>query len=630
MKKRDLRKGFLNKVSILAAIILSLFHLYTAGFGILTSMQQKTFHLGFILFLVFLLIPATSKAPKDRVPWYDVIFAILALSSNFYIFFMYETVCENYAAPISEFNFLVGIIALLLLLEGARRTVGIELTILSVFSIFYMYFGSLFPGFLKFKGVSIHRIIEIMAWTPEGPYGLVLEVSATVIYLFVLFGSFLSKTGIGSLFNDLALGLCGQARGGGAKVSVVTSCLMGMVSGSAVSNVLTTGSFTIPLMRKVGYKPSFAAAVEAVSSTGGQIMPPIMGAAAFIIASILGIPYFMVIKAAFIPALFYFIAVWIAIDLRAAARNLKGLEKEEIPSYKKTFREKGLLLIPILTLVVLIVQGFSTLFCVFYSIVATIIISSINKKTRMSLRDFISTLIEGAENSLSIATACGVVGFTVAMIGATGIGMTLGMGIIGIAGGNKFFCLILIAISSIILGTGLPPTACYVVVAVVSAPILVNFMGIQPLVAHFFVFYYGILAVITPPVALASFTAAGLVGESYYKVGWEAFKIGVPAYVLPFIFIVSPALLLIDFTILGLVVGLLKCTIVALAMGVATQGYFIDKVGYIPRILLVISSILIMYTEPWSDFIGILISLIVFLVHYLIVKKKSFFQKVMI
>lgn len=627
MKKRNLRKGVLKQVILLAAIILSLFHLYTAGFGILTSVRQRTFHLGFILFLVFLLVPATSKAPKDRVPWYDVIFAILALASNFYIFYMYEVVSYRFDVSISGFNFLVGIIALLLLLEGARRAVGIELTILSVVSILYMYFGYLFPGFLRHRGVSILRIVEFMAWTPEGPYGLVLGVSSTFIYTFILFGVIISKTGIGNLFNDLAMGICGRARGGGAKVSIMTSALMGTVSGTAVANVATTGSFTIPLMKKVGYSPIFAAAVEAVSSTGGQIMPPIMGASAFIMAGLLGIPYISVVKAAIIPALLYYFAVWLAVDLRALAIGLKGLKKEDLPSFKKALRERGSMLIPIIILVVLLIRGFTPLFSVFYSIVATIIISTINKKTRISLKDFINVLIEGAQNSLSVATACGVVGFTVGMVGATGLGMTLGMGIIGLAGDNLFFLLILIAISSLILGMGLPPTAVYIVVAVISAPVLINFLGIQPLIAHLFVFYYGILAVITPPVALASFTAAGLVGESPYKVGWEAFKLGSPAYIIPFVFITSPSLLLIDTTIVGLVAGLFRAIIMVMAMATAMQGYILDKIGNYSRILLFISAILIMYSETWSDIMGILITLIVFLVHYLRIRRKTFFRK---
>ena len=627
MKKRNVRNGITKQVIIVASLLLSIFHLYTAGFGILPPMQQRTFHLAFILFLVFLLFPATSKAPKDRVPWYDIIFAIAALASNLYIFFVFESVAFRFDVSISFINFLIGLIALLLIIEGTRRAVGKELTILCIFSIFYMLFGYLFPGFFRYRGMSLIRLVEYMAWTTDGPYGIVLQVSATYIFTFIYFGVLISKTGIGELFNDLAIAIFGRTRGGGAKVSVFASGLMGTISGIAVANVATTGSFTIPLMKKSGYPPSFAAAVEAVSSTGGQIMPPIMGASAFIMAGILGIPYVSVIKAAVIPALLYYFAVFLAVDLRALAIGLKGLKKEDLPSIKKALRERGLMLIPVILLVALLIRGFSPLFCVFYSIIATLVISAFNKKTRISLKDFMNSLIEGAQKALSVATACAVVGFTVGMIGATGLGMALGDGIISLAGDNIFISLILIAIVSLILGTGLPPTACYIVVAVIAAPILVRLLEIRPLVAHLFVYYYGMLAVITPPVALASFTAAGLVGESPHKVGWEAFKLGAAAYIIPFVFISSPEIMLFDVTIGGILFGLFRGIIMVAAMATSLQGFIFNKIGYFSRIPLFISAVLIMYSSTWSDIAGIIIALAVLSIHFLKMKSIANRQK---
>lgn len=627
MKIRNIREGFVKKVLITVSIILSLFHLYTAGFGLLPPMQQRVFHLAFILFLVFLLFPATTRSPKDRVPWYDIILAIAALASNFYIFFVFDYVAFRFDISISFTNFLIGMVALLLIIEATRRAVGKELVILCVISILYMLFGYLFPGFLRYRGMSLVRLVEYMAWSTDGPYGIVLQVSATYIFTFIYFGVLISKTGIGELFNDLAVAIFGRTRGGGAKVSVFASGLMGTISGIAVANVATTGSFTIPLMKKSGYSPTFAAAVEAVSSTGGQIMPPIMGASAFIMAGILGIPYFHVIKAAIIPALLYYFAVFLAVDLRALAIGLKGLKKEDLPSIKKALRERGLMLIPVILLVVLLIRGFSPLFCVFYSIVATVVISTFNKKTRISLKDFINSLIEGAHKALPVATACAVVGFTVGMIGATGLGMALGSGIISLAGGNSFICLILIAIVSLILGTGLPPTACYIVVAVIAAPILIRLLEIRPLMAHLFVYYYGMLAVITPPVALASFTAAGLVGESPYKVGWEAFKLGAPAYVIPFVFITSPALMLFDVTIEGILFGLFRGIIMVVAIAASLQGFIFDKIGYFSRIPLFISAILIMYSSTWSNIAGIIIALAVLFIHFLKMKSIANLQK---
>jgi len=627
MKIRNIREGFVKKVLISVCIILSLFHLYTAGFGLLPPMQQRVFHLAFILFLVFLLFPATTRSPKDRVPWYDIILAIAALASNFYIFFVFDYVAFRFDISISFTNFLIGMVALLLIIEATRRAVGKELVILCVISILYMLFGHLFPGVFRYRGMSLIRLVEFMAWTTDGPYGIVLQVSASYIFTFIYFGVLISKTGIGDLFNDLAVSLFGRTRGGGAKVAVVASGAMGTISGIAVANVATTGSFTIPLMKKVGYAPSFAAAVEAVASTGGQLMPPVMGASAFIMAGILGIPYFSVIKAAFIPALLYYFALFLAVDLRALAIGLKGLKKEELPSIKKSILERGHMLIPVILLIALLIRGFSPLFSVFYSIVATMGISLINKKTRISLKEFIYSLVEGAQKALPIATACAVVGFTVGMVGATGLGSVLGQWIIGLAGDIKFIGLILIAISSLILGMGLPPTACYIVVAVIAAPILVKLIGIPPLVAHLYVYYYGMLAVITPPVALASFTAAGLVGESPYKVGWEAFKLGAPAYIIPFVFISSPSLMLFDITLEGMVIGLLRGIIMAVAMATALQGYIFEKIGYLSRIPLFISAILIMYSSTWSDIAGIIIALAVLFIHFLKMKSIANLQK---
>jgi len=627
MNIRNIREGFVKKVLITVCIILSLFHLYTAGFGLLPPMQQRVFHLAFILFLVFLLFPATTRSPKDRVPWYDIILAIAALASHFYIFFVFDYVAFRFDISISMTNFLIGMVALLLIIEATRRAVGKELVILCVISILYMLFGYLFPGFLRYRGMSLVRLVEYMAWSTDGPYGIVLQVSASYIFTFIYFGVLISKTGIGELFNDLAVAIFGRTRGGGAKVSVFASGLMGTISGIAVANVATTGSFTIPLMKKSGYSPSFAAAVEAVSSTGGQILPPLMGASAFIMAGILGIPYVYVIKAAVIPALLYYFAVFLAVDLRALAIGLKGLKKEDLPSIKKALRERGLMLIPVILLVALLIRGFSPLFCVFYSIVATLVISAFNKKTRISLKDFMNSLIEGAQKALPIATACAVVGFTVGMIGATGLGMALGGGIISLAGDNSFICLILIAIVSLILGTGLPPTACYIVVAVIAAPILIRLLEIRPLMAHLFVYYYGMLAVITPPVALASFTAAGLVGESPYKVGGEAFKLGAPAYVIPFVFITSPALMLFDVTIEGILFGLFRGIIMVVAIAASLQGFIFDKIGYFSRIPLFISAILIMYSSTWSNIAGIIIALAVLFIHFLKMKSITNLQK---
>lgn len=625
MKNRKIEKGIIKYVISISAIILSLFHFYTAGFGVLSSMKQRTFHLGFILFLVFLLVPANTKASKERIPWYDFVFAILAIASNFYIFFMYDIIAHYRFGIVNKFELLIGTIAILLLMEGARRVVGIEIVSLMILAILYMCFGSYFPGFLKFRGIGFFRIFEVLAWTTEGVYGSTLGVSATYVYTFILFGVILSKTGLTNLFNDIAIGFAGEYPGGPAKVSIVSSALMGTVSGSAVSNVVTTGTFTIPLMVKGGYSPAFAAAVEAVSSTGGQIMPPVMGAAAFLIAEYLGIPYVRVVISAIIPALLYYLSLWLMIDLRARKLKLCGMNKEKLPSVKRALIERGYLLIPLIVIVYLLMSGFTPLFAVFYAIITALVLSLLKKESRLSFTDFVNVLVDAAKSSLIVASACGVVGIMVGMMGITGLGMVLGQGIISIAGGNIFISLVLVMVTCLLLGVGLPPTACYIVVATIAAPALQK-LGILPLAAHFFVFYFGCIAVITPPVATASYTAAGMVGENPFKVGILGFQIGIAAYLIPFIFVTSPILLLIDVNFSDLVVKVLTSILGVMALATSVQGYFFGKIDYYSRFLLFTAAIAIATGVALITTIGIMILVTLLFINYL-TSRKHFLER---
>jgi len=615
MEKRNFDKGIIKSIISIVAITLSLFHLYTAGFGILRVTQQRSFHLGLILFLVFMLVPGTNRSSKKRIPWYDIVFAVLAIACNFYMFFMKVIVTVYRLGLINNFDLLVGIILVLLLLEAARRVVGKEIVGLMVFAIIYMRFGNYFSGFLRHRGITFFRIIDVLTWTNEGVYGLTLGVSATYVYTFILLGIFLSKTGIAHFFNDVAIGLTGHSSGGPAKVSIIASALMGTVSGSAVSNVVTTGTFTIPLMRKVGYSPTFAAAVEAVASTGGQLAPPVMGAAAFIIAEYLGISYIRVLSAAIIPAILYYFSLWMMIHLRAKKIGLSGLDREELPSVKKALKERGIMLIPLIAIVYLLIKGFTPLYAAFYSIIIALVLSLIKKETRLAFKDYVDGLIEAAIAALAVATACGVVGIMVGMMGITGLGSVLSGGIIRMAGGSLFLTLLFTAGVSLLLGVGLPPTAVYIIVAIVAAPPL-QLLGVTPLCAHLFVFYFGIIAAITPPVALAAFTAAGLVNEDPYKVGVKAFMLGIAAYFIPFIFVLSPSILLIDANIVNLFFTLLTLLVGVTALCASVQGYLFTKIGLFARSILLIAGISLMYEGLLTDIIGLMVLVPIFLINY--------------
>jgi TRAP transporter 4TM/12TM fusion protein len=621
ISQRDLGKSFWGRITTLAAITLSLFHLYTAANGILPVIQQRTFHLGFVMFMIFLLMPAIKNSNYEKVAKLDILLAFLALGCCYYIFSNY-TIIALRGGRLNTMDIVVGAVFLLLILEGSRRAVGKELTSLMCIAILYIYFGKYAPGFLKHNGASVFRIIEVMAWTTEGPLGITLGVSSTFIFMFVLFGSILKMTGVADVIYELALGIAGHHRGGPAKVAVLASGMMGTISGSAVANVATTGTFTIPLMRKTGYSPAFAAAVEALASTGGQIMPPVMGAAAFIIAEYLGISYISVLTAAIIPAILYYVAAWTTIELEAIRLGLKGVDKKETPSVIKILKKRGHLLIPLVLLVYLLVRGLTPLYAAFYAIVASIGLTFIKKETRLTIKEFIDALENGAKGALSVAIACAVVGFMVGMTGMTGLGLVLADKIVKLAAGNLLFTMFLTMIVSIILGMGLPPTACYIVLATIAAPALTK-LGVNPLAAHMFVFYFGMLSVITPPVAMASFTAAGIAGEKPSKVGWLGAKIAIAGFIIPYIFVSSPALLMINSSLYEIFIAVCTALVGVMSLASAAHGYLITKIKAYNRIILIASAFCLMHGGINTDIIGLVLLLIATCCQYYVYKKEK-------
>jgi len=601
------------------AIFTSLFHVWMNSFSLMIAIKRNALHLGLMLGLAFLMYPATKKSPQDKPTVLDWILCVLGISVGLYIVMGYDSLVERSLVP-STLDYIFAVIAVFLTLEAARRVVGLILPTLSIAFILYAKFGYLFPGALAHRGFSWSRILTRMYMTDEGLFGVTLMVSASYVFMFILFGSFLNKTGTAKFFNDFALAFAGRLRGGPAQVAVMASGMMGTISGSAQANVATTGSFTIPLMKEVGYKPRFAGAVEAAASTGGILMPPIMGAASFIMASFLGIPYLKVMYAGIIPALFYYFAIFIMVDLEAKKIGLKGMEKSQLPNLKKVIKTQGHLILPIVIIVVLLLRGLTPLYAAFYGLIATILTSMLRKSTRLTKEKFFEALDEGAKTAVSVAIACAVVGFIVGVVAMTGLGQVVALNIMKLSFGKLWLALVLVMVASIFLGMGLPATACYIITASIAAPALIR-MGVHPLAAHFFAFYYGTLSAVVPPVALTSYTAAGISGANPTEVAFSGFKLAFAGIMIPFMFVYSPILLMQNVVIWRLILAIISGLIGIVCLGAAAENYFIIKLNLVERILAFGAAILLVKPGYVTDIVGITLMLLFMVPHYIRQKK---------
>ncbi|KAF0822284.1 TRAP transporter permease [Cytobacillus firmus] len=598
--------GVLGWIVFFGLLAFSLFHLYTGVFGMLTAQLQRSIHLGFALALIFLLFPARKKdrGRKHKVAWYDIILAILGIAVGAYWpLFIDEIVMR--AGRLTEIDFYVGLIAVLLVLEATRRAVGLPITIIAVIFLAYAMFGPYMPAFLAHRGLDLERLVQTMFFTTEGILGTPLGVSATFIFLFLLFGSFLVKTGVGQYFNDLAVSIAGKRTGGPAKVAIFSSALQGTISGSSVANVVTSGSFTIPMMKKLGYKKEFAGAVEATASTGGQIMPPIMGAAAFLMVEFIGggITYWDIAKAAAIPALLYFSGVWIMTHFEAKRVGLRGLKDEEMPNRKEVLK-KIYLLLPILAVIILLMSGMSVIRAALWSIVITVAVSMISKETRIGFRDAIDALVDGARTALGVAAATAAAGIIVGVVVKTGLGLKMANGLLDLSGGLLIPTLMLTMVAAIILGMGSPTTANYVITSTIAAPAII-LLGVPDLSAHLFVFYFGIVADVTPPVALAAFAAAGVSGGDPIKTGVTASKLAIGAFIIPYMFVLSPELLMIDTTWYYLIWVVFTALAGMMAIGAGVIGYWLRKLNIFERLLGIAGGLLLIYPEGITDIVGL-------------------------
>jgi len=622
-KAADVQRKFKGRTALIISIIavlFSFFEIWINSIGVMPGIYINAVHLSFLLVLGFLLYPAIKKSPRDKFTTFDIILVILGIAVGIYILLFEEELHLVRGSVAITRDYIFALITVLLVLEATRRAVGPTLPALSIFFLIYAHFGPYFPGIFAHRSLLWTRILYRLYLTGEGIFGITLSVSATFIFMFILFGAFLEHSGISSFFNDFAMAVAGGRRGGPAQVAVITSSLMGTISGSAVANVATTGAFTIPLMKKIGYTKNFAGAVEAAASTGGMIMPPIMGAAAFIMSAYLGIPYTRIMLAGIIPALFYYLGIFVSVDLEARRLNLKGLPADSLPRLIDVTKHGGHLIIPVIIVICTLVVGKTPVYAAFTGIISTIIVSWFRKDTRMNLKKIVLALDVGARKAVQVGLACACCGFIVGVAAMTGIGSVVAYNIFQLAHGSLPIALLLIMGASIILSMGLPSTACYIVVATVAAPALIE-MEVLPLVAHFFVFYFGCLSNITPPVALASYTAAGLSGGNPTRVAWSGLKLAIAGFLVPFLYVYNPMLLLEGVRITPFILSIITGGIGVICLGIAAMGYFSKSLLIYERLLVFTGAVLLAFPGVNSDIWGAVVVVLSFVLYYFRIKK---------
>ena len=598
----------------LIACAMSVFHIYVGVFGSLHSMRQNGVHLLFSLVLVFLLYPA-HKGRKGKQPaFYDWVLVAASIASLGYILLNFEWIAFErfrYVTPVLIAEKVLGVLLVLLILEAARRTIGLFLTIAAALFIAYLFAGPWLPGILYHPGTTLDNFIDLQYLSDGGIFSTPLIISATYIVLFIIFGAFMQETGFGEFLTDVATGLTGRTRGGPAKVSVVSSAAFGTISGSGSANVMVDGIFTIPMMKKVGYQPHFAGAVEAAASTGGEIMPPVMGAAAFLMAKYTGIPYVKIIGYAALPAILYFAALFFQIDLEAGKAGIRGLRKEEMPPWKESAKRYVHLVIPIILLLYLMIVGRTPFFAVTMSILASIALSYLRRVTTLTIPKLIHALQEGAKGALLVAVACALSGLIVGAIYQSGLGVRFTSLMMAISGGNVFITLVACALAALVLGMGMPISPAYVLLVALIIPVIVK-LGVNVVAAHLFAIYFCRASLVTPPVAISAYIAAGIAGASMTKTGWTAFRLGISGFLVPFAFVYSQALLL-----MGPLPDIILATITALigcfALSVSMEGYWLENANIIQRILAFGAAVLLIIPGWVTDLIGLSLLAVVFI-----------------
>ncbi|EFM60883.1 TRAP transporter, 4TM/12TM fusion protein [Brucella sp. BO2] len=635
-------------------IILSLFHYYTAGFGLLPEMIHRGIHLAFVLGLVFLVFPFSRKGYDEPakpsllrplgisvIDWGLAIIAVVAVIHVPLI--PLDDLAFRVGNPTST-DVVLGSLLILILLEATRRSVGWPLPIISVLFMLYALYGPSMPGILVHPGATVSQLVDHLYLTTQGIYGIALGVVATYVFHFVLFGVFATRIGLGQLFLDCAAWVAGRFAGGPAKVSIFGSALFGMISGSSVANAVTVGSLTIPAMIRLGYKRHFAAAVESASSTGGQITPPIMGAAAFLMIEFLNLPYTTIILAAIVPAFMHFFGVLMQVHFEAKRTGLRGMTKEEMPDLKEALKRDWPTIIPLVVLIAVLLSGYTPYLAAFWGITLCIAVGLLNPRKRMTIGEVFEGLRDGAKYALAVGAAAATVGIIVGVVTLTGVGFKISYIVTSTAAQlatyfgtilpvswfapqtlTLLFTLVMTGMVCILMGCGIPTTANYIIMATIAAPAL-GLLGVEPIVAHFFVFYYGVLADITPPVALAAYAAAGMAGADPFKTGNTAFRLGLGKVLVPFVFVFSPSLLLVtsNFNWPDFFIAFFGCVIGITALGAALSGFFLVRTKIWENVLLIFAAMLLVAPEIYSSIVGLFLLLPVIVRHLVASRRPAY------
>jgi TRAP transporter 4TM/12TM fusion protein len=595
------------------AAVWSVFQLYTAQAGLFDLLIQLPVHVTFAVALGFL-TPATLSAPAGgAVPpprWrrgLDGAAALLAVACGAYYVVHLDRLVTR--MPLVDdpraLDVVVALAFMALLLEASRRHIGGALVLLALAFIAYAFVGPWLPGFLSHGGVRFLKFVDQQMLTTEAVFGIPTLVSATFIYLFVVFGAVMMHGGLLKFFTDLALAVAGWTRGGAGKVAVISSGLFGTVNGSAIANAVTTGAFTIPLMRRAGYRPEFAAGVESTASMGGQLIPPVMGAAAFIMAETLGVPYWTIAVSAAIPGVLYFVAVGVMVHFEAARQGLPVIPRAELPNVFTVLARDFYLLAGPAVLLYFLVAGRSPLFAGFWALVVAVLASYVRRETRIGLREMVAILVDGAQNALPVALACATVGIVVGVVSLTGLGLKLASGIIGVSQGNLFLTLLLTMVAALVLGTGLPTSATYIITSIMAAPALIQ-LGVPKLVAHMFVFYFGILADLTPPTAISTYATSSIAGADVWRTQWLAMMLALSGFIIPFSFAYDPAILLIDAGFVHIVLRTAAAALGIVMLGAGLIGYLAAPARWWERASLVAGAFLLIFPGLIGDLVGVL------------------------
>ena len=608
ISERNLR-GFISKVVPVLAVGISLYHIYIAYYGYGEPLIHRGIHVTTLIALGFLNTGLRKKTPGRLGLLVNVVFALVALSVGLFICLDFERIITRWTIdPLTPYDWFFGLSLMALLITLTHRLMGLPLVLVAALSLLYPFIGPYLPANFAHSGMGVSKLLSELFLTMNGIFSAPTAASANFIFIFVLLGAFLLKSGAAEFFIDFAKAVAGGTVGGPAKIAVIASSFFGSISGSPTANVVTTGSFTIPLMKKTGFRPSFAAAVESVASMGGAVMPPVMHAAAFLMVEITGIPYLSIIKAAIFPGLLFYLGLFLMVHLQAVSKDLQAIPKDELPLVLPVVRRGSHFLLPLILIVVLLVMGYTIARAGLVAMIGTVVVSWFRADTRMGIRKIVDALISGAKSAIVIMASCATAGIVVGVIGATGLGGKFTSLVVSLGEGSLLLSLVFTMISCIILGMGMPTPVAYILTAILAGPAL-SALGIPVLSAHLFILYFASISTITPPVAVAAYAAAGIAEANPLKTGLTAVRLAGIAFIVPFMFIFQPALLLSG-SFVKILLSIITAIFGVSAFAIGVEGWLFIRVGYLYRLLFILAGLMLLYPQMSSDLAGFMVLLL--------------------